>query len=258
MPFLSQTFQLAPGDNVDHAQLGFFAVSVIVDNPTGQWFYIDAATPRYIAPNSIGSVIQLSAATQLATVLSQTPPGQSSDPQPGQSATFIYSAAPASAASGQATAVTIANSQLDVTITNSLVNANIESASVALATYEPTVDILTSAFNNAGLQNGNSQSDTLIIPTGTPTPVVRLEHLTLVVPKTTSAAQALATIDLRNTSNVLVGTLARLDSVTTGRQSLALPMSLQLQPGWRIVTTISNADTTLGTFYTLVFCRQVA
>lgn len=261
----SQTVLVTPGQNIPNQPLdNFVAQSLAVDNPTGQWFYLPNQQ-RWIAPYTLGTVLPLNSGVDgassiqsgatLINIQSQTPVGGTSNPQAGQQATFIYSSEPGNVASGQSTTVSITNSQLDVTVTNSQINADITGASINLPTYEPTVQILSIAQNNVLLQNGANNIQTLTVPLGS---VVKLEHIFLQVPKTTSAAQGYVEVDLLNASSTFIGVLARLDSVTTAKNSLVVPMSLQLMPGWQLRLIASNADTVAGAFNALVFCRQIA
>lgn len=263
----SQKFVLAPGQSLQSTPLdNFIAQSVLVDNPTGQWWYLPTQS-RYIAPNTLGAVVDLSAGSQgqsalnsgvsLAYVLSQTPPGQTSNPSAGQYATFIYTSLALGNGSGQATSINIDNSTIDVNITNSSVNANIESAAVSLAVFEPTVQILNLAQNNVALQNGNSNIQSATLPVFTSTAIYKIEHVYMQVPKTTSSAQAYAELDLLDALGTFIGVLARVDSVTTAKNFLVAPMSLQILQGWQLKLTALNADTVIGAFNTLCFIRRV-
>lgn len=71
---MEQSFQLIPGTSIRDSQLGFLARSIRADNSTGQWWRI-ADEGVYIPPYTIGFQLPLLAATQIATIIAETPPG---------------------------------------------------------------------------------------------------------------------------------------------------------------------------------------
>lgn len=83
------TLQPAAGQSVDHQSLGFLAATVVVDNPTGQWWQV-GDPPATVPPYTVGQTIALPAGTQVANVQPVTPPGQVSAPLAGQTTTVTY------------------------------------------------------------------------------------------------------------------------------------------------------------------------
>lgn len=126
-----------PAPSVSNASLGFGANTVIVDNPTAQWWSV--GTPgQTVAPWTLGQVIALASPTQVASISMATPEGKTSSPAAGQTATFQYTDQVLPAAAGNVIA-------LDATIEN--------------ATFEITgtanVDVQNAVETNAGMLGGN-------------------------------------------------------------------------------------------------------
>lgn len=79
--------QVTPGIDVNQ-QIGFVAKSISIDNPTGQWFYLNSPG-RWIPPYIVHMVIS-TPGTQVANIINNTPIGQISFPKSGEIAQFIF------------------------------------------------------------------------------------------------------------------------------------------------------------------------
>ncbi len=88
----ARTFTLDPNDvspdiNTD---LGFFARSLVIDNTTGQWWYVPTAA-RWIPPYVTGVVVRFPGGTQAAAIRAQNPGNFGSTPVAGELATAHFS-----------------------------------------------------------------------------------------------------------------------------------------------------------------------
>lgn len=85
-----------PPDSVNNKSLDFGANSVIINNPTGQWWNVGiigpvAGQPQIpVGPYINGMVIQLPLPNRNVNIAPITPTGLSSQVIPGQTASFIY------------------------------------------------------------------------------------------------------------------------------------------------------------------------
>lgn len=94
---MNKSFLLAAGATLD-SPLGFWAKSVRVDNPGGQWVAVDNAGTN-VAPYTMGAVVPLSSATQQAKAVATAIVGQGNTGAGGP-ATLTFSDAEAAASAG--------------------------------------------------------------------------------------------------------------------------------------------------------------
>lgn len=90
----SRAIVLTPPQESHDQQLGFYARSVRVENPTAAYWYLPDQL-RFIPPFVTGMIIPLDG-TERANILYQTPPGlqQATTLQLSAAASFVYSEAP--------------------------------------------------------------------------------------------------------------------------------------------------------------------
>lgn len=88
---------LQPG--IVNVQLPFLCHTMIVDNPTGQWYYAPGAF-RFIPPYVMGVIIPFLGGTQIANLFAETPPGFTSAPILGETGRVTFKAAPMPGDSG--------------------------------------------------------------------------------------------------------------------------------------------------------------
>ncbi|MEM4408334.1 MAG: hypothetical protein QXI19_06290, partial [Candidatus Caldarchaeum sp.] len=205
------TITLPAGESLRGKELGFFASAILIDNPTGQWYFIPEAN-RYVMPFTVGNAFTITP-TQVGTVLAETPIGMTSAPDPRERVLITYIDTPL-----ERSGVTVPSRwTVPMTIVGQLVtlNVNISASQVTL-----NVSIQSSVTLNVNIQSSQITLNVNIVQSQVTLNVNIASSVTLNV----NIAQSQVTL------NVSIVSATTTLNINIAASSITLNMNLLLAP----------------------------